>query len=453
MPPAGFSEQCTVAVVGAGPAGMAAATLAAELGLDAALIDARPRPAGRTRAAIAVSPDPGLLFTDSDARRALRVDALARAGARFIGDAAVVSVARNEVGFEIALAVDGKPATIRARKLIVAAAEQDRPFPIPGWSLPGVMTAGEAQAGFMSAGRIPSGRTMLAGCGPFIYLVAWQLLQAGVELVGIVDTLQRSRLFRALPYAWGFARSPYYKEQAAILQEINERVALFRGATAIAALGNERLASVRFVANGTATTLLTDELLLHQGFVPDVALSGALGCDHRWDGALMCWKPRVDRWGASSIADIYIAGDAAGMADVVAAEHRGRLAAVAAAATPGSADTREARAAPDFAGLARASQGRAFNDTLYLPAKQFRIASGATIVCRCEGVAAQDIVAAVRDGCDSSEMIRTALRCGAGRCQGRLCGLPINELIARERGVRPCDTEMLRARFPMAPAD
>ena len=453
MPAADLPEQCTVAVVGAGPAGMAAATLAAELGLDVALIDSQPRPGRRTRAATAVSPDPGLLLADSDAHGAPQVDALARSGARFIGAAAVVSVARNDVGFEIGLAVDGKPATIRASKLIVATRVQERPFPIPGWTLPGVMTAGSAQVQFTGAGRIPSGRTMLAGCGPFIYLVAWQLLQAGVELVGIVDTLQRSRLFRALPYAWGFARSPYYKEQAAILQEINERVALFRGATAIAALGNERLASVRFVANGTATTLLTDELLLHQGFVPDVALSGALGCDHQWDDALMCWKPRVDRWGASSIADIYIAGDAAGMAGAVAAEHRGRLAAVAVAATQGPADALEARAAPDFAGLARASRGRAFNDTLYLPAKQFRIANGATILCRCEGVAAKDIVAAARDGCDSSEKIRTALRCGAGRCQGRLCGLPINELIARERGVRPRDTAMLRARFPMAPAD
>jgi NADPH-dependent 2,4-dienoyl-CoA reductase/sulfur reductase-like enzyme len=142
----------------------------------------------------------------------------------------------------------------------------------------------------------------------------------------------------------------------------------------------------RYVANGTATTLRADQLLLHQGFVPDVVLSGAIGCDHEWDDALLCWKPRVDRWSASSMADVYIAGDAAGIAGARAAEHRGRLAALAVAAASGriGAAARDREAAPHFAALARALRGRASGDALYRPAEQFRKAEGATIVCRCE---------------------------------------------------------------------
>ncbi|HWZ70567.1 MAG TPA: NAD(P)/FAD-dependent oxidoreductase [Casimicrobiaceae bacterium] len=452
MPTASVPAACTVAIVGAGPAGMAAATLAADLGLEVVLIDQQPHPGGQIyRANGATSPDRRPLPGDEYAHGASLFDALSCSGARFVSGAMVVSVTPGGAGIEIGLAVDRKPATIVARKLILATGAQERPFPIPGWTLPGVMSAGAAQVLLKSAAIVPEQRTVVAGCGPFIYLVAWQMLQAGVELAGIIDTLQRARLLRALPHAWQFARSQYYKEQASILQEVNESVAIFRGATAIAALGNERLVSVRYVANGTVTTLLADQLFLHQGFVPDVILSGAIGCDHEWDDALLCWKPRVDRWGASSMADVYIAGDAAGIVGARAAEHRGRLAALAAAAASGhiGAAVRDRDAAPHFAALARALRGRAFGDSLYRPAEQFRKAEGATIVCRCEKVTAHEIVGAMRGGSPGTEELKASLRCGAGACQGRLCALTINELVGRERGEHPRDTGMLRARFPL----
>jgi NADPH-dependent 2,4-dienoyl-CoA reductase/sulfur reductase-like enzyme/bacterioferritin-associated ferredoxin len=454
-PAANLRASCSVAIVGAGPSGMAAATLAADLGLDAVLIDWASQPGGQLyHAAGAGSPDPPLLPGDEYARGAALIGALSRSGATFVGDAMVVSVVRGQAGFEIGLALDGHAATIVAGRLIVATGAQERPFPIPGWTLPGVTTAGAAQTLLKSGATMPTQRIVLAGCGPFIYLVAWQLLCSGVELTGIIDTLQRSRLFRALPHAWRFARSPYYKEQATILQEVNESVPLFRGATAIAALGNDRLVAVRYAANGAETTLLADQLLLHQGFVPDVTLSGALGCDQQWDDALACWKPRVDRWGASSAADIYIAGDAAGIGGARAAEHRGRLAALAVAAASGriGVAARDARAAPHFTALARALRGRAFSDTLYRPAEEFRVPEGATVVCRCEQVRAETIIAAARDGASAAQELKDSLRCGAGPCQGRWCALPINELIGRERGVHPRDTGMLRAGFPLIDA-
>jgi NADPH-dependent 2,4-dienoyl-CoA reductase/sulfur reductase-like enzyme len=419
------------------------------------LIDQQPHAGGQIYRAIgAISPDRRLLPGDEYAHGASLLDALSRSGARFVSSTKALTVTRGEAGMEIGLAVDQKHATIVARKLVLATGAQERPFPIPGWTLPGVMTAGAAQILLKSAAMVPTRRTVLAGCGPFTYLVAWQMRQAGIELTGIIDTMQRARLLRALPHAWQFARSQYYKEQASILQEVNEGVAIFRGATAIAALGNERLVSVRYVANGTATTLLADQLLLHQGFVPDVVLSGAIGCDHEWDDALLCWKPRVDRWGASSMADVYIAGDAAGIAGARAAEHRGRLAALAVAAASGhiGAAARDREAAPHFTALARALRGRAFGDALYRPAEQFRKAEGATIVCRCEKVTAQEIVAATRGGSPGAEELKASLRCGAGACQGRLCALTINELIGRERGKHPRDTGMLRARFPLVAA-
>ena len=113
---------------------------------------------------------------------------------------------------------------------------------------------------------------------------------------------------------------------------------------------------------------------------------------------------------------------------------------------------RDREAAPHFAALARALRGRAFGDALYRPAEQFRKAEGATIVCRCEKVTAQEIVAATRGGAPGAEELKASLRCGAGACQGRLCALTINELVGDERGKHPRDTGMLRARFPLVVA-
>jgi len=145
MPTASVPAACTVAIVGAGPAGMAAATLAADLGLEVVLIDRQPHPGGQIyRATGAISPDRRLLPGDEYAHGGSLLDALSRSGARFVAGATVVSVARGEAGIEIGLAVERKPATIVASKLILATGAQERPFPIPGWTLPGVMSAGAA---------------------------------------------------------------------------------------------------------------------------------------------------------------------------------------------------------------------------------------------------------------------------------------------------------------------
>jgi NADPH-dependent 2,4-dienoyl-CoA reductase/sulfur reductase-like enzyme len=199
--------------------------------------------------------------------------------------------------------------------------------------------------------------------------------------------------------------------------------------------------------------MAADLLLLHQGVAPNINLASATGCQHVWDERQLCWDPVVDRFGASSIAGVTIAGDGAGIAGAAAAEHRGRLAALAAACQLGRIDEarRDREAARHLSALRRAERGRVFLDLLYRPAEAFRVPRGDTIVCRCEEVTARQIVDAVALGCSGPNQMKSFLRCGMGPCQGRLCGLTVTELIAASRGVAPDSVGYYRLRPPVKP--
>ncbi|MCY1529693.1 Hydrogen cyanide synthase subunit HcnB [compost metagenome] len=148
-----------------------------------------------------------------------------------------------------------------------------------------------------------------------------------------------------------------------------------------------------------------------------------------------------------------MAGDGAGIAGALAAEHRGRLAALQAAHLLGRIDVaaRDREAAAPRGALAQAVRGREFFDTLYRAPDAFRRPTGDTIVCRCEEVTAAQVRDTVKLGCSGPNQMKAFLRCGMGPCQGRFCGLTVSEIIAEERGVPMQEVGYYRLRFPTKP--
>ncbi len=445
---------CDVAIVGAGPAGMAAATLAASLGVDVVLLDEQRAPGGEVyRELAAASPQRRAeLGPDFDVGVAA-ITALKQSGALHVPGAIVRGVANFDARFELCVALGDEERMLNARRVILAVGAHERPLQIDGWTLPGVSSAGDVQRQLQASGEIPAGPTVLAGCGPLLYLVAKQLCAAGANVVAILDTLSVARFVRALPTAIEFMRSPYYARGAKLLQEVNESVPIYHDVVALAALGNDKLASVRFTANKRTVTLIADRLVLHQGIVPDVHLADSLGCVMAWDDTGAYWKPRIDAWGASSIAGVFIAGDGAGIEGVNAAAHRGALAALAAVSSLGSIDAPkcDAAAVAHRRALALSLRGRRFLESVYRPPERFRIPAGGAFACRCESVTASQIVAAVREGHTSPDQLQAFLRCGMGSCQGRDCSLAVTEIIARERRVHPSTVGRFRARIAAKP--
>ncbi|WP_315736980.1 MULTISPECIES: NAD(P)/FAD-dependent oxidoreductase [unclassified Bradyrhizobium] len=439
-------DQYDVVVIGAGPAGLAAATATAGAGLSTLLLDENAGPGGQVWRAISSTPvkSEALLGTDywSGAEIAKSAET---SGAEIIHRATVWSLDRK---LELGVSVGGGSAFIKAGRVIIATGAQERPFPIPGWTLPGVMTAGAAQTMLKSSGLVPDCPTVIAGQGPLLWLLAAQILRLGGRIDRVLDTTPRANYVTALPHAFAFVTSSYFLKGLAMMREVRAKVPVTTGVVELAATGNGKLDAVSYVAAGGKRETLPAELLfLHQGVVPNVNLAMAAGVEHRWNELQLCWTPVLDAGGNSSIPGIAIAGDGAGIGGAQAALWRGRIAAASAI----KALRPQAKVLDYSAQLKRAERGRVFLDVLFQPAEQFRIPQGDTIVCRCEEITAKDVLDSVAIGATGPNQLKAYRRTGMGPCQGRLCGLTVTELMAQARGKTPQEIGYYRLRAPVKP--
>ncbi|MYG50866.1 MAG: NAD(P)-binding protein [Rhodospirillaceae bacterium] len=445
-----------VAVVGAGPAGMAAATAAAELGLDTVLFDEQPAPGGQIYRNVEANRDAGSglagLLGD-DYVRGRRLAEAFRAGSAAYAPG--TSVWEIEPDGTVGTLRDGRAALVRARRIVVSAGAMERPVPIPGWTLPGVMTAGAAQTLLKAADAIPDGPVVLAGSGPLHYLVAWQLVSAGAEIRAILDTTPRANTRAAL------AQLPGALGQLAQIRKGRRWIAGIRAAgvrfvrhvSALAAVGTDRLDAVDYEADGRKERIETPLLLLHQGVVPNNQLADSIDCARRWDNVQACWHTQADAWGATSVDTVAVAGDCAGIGGALAAEHRGRLAGIDAAARLGKIDagTRDRLSREPLAALRRLAGLRRFLDTLYAPAAPFLSPRDEVVVCRCEGVTAGELRDVAAHGCMGPNQAKAFTRAGMGPCQGRMCGLAVANVIAGARGRPVAEIGAFRVRPPVKP--
>ena len=451
-------ERYDLAVIGAGPAGLVAATLASQHGLRGVVLDEQPSVGGQIYRAVETTPLPDRAILGAQYERgAALVAAFAASGCRHVPGAVVWSVVPDDddsQGFVLGVSIAGSATLVRARTVIIATGALERPCPIPGWTLPGVMTAGAAQGLLKASALVPrSGRTILAGSGPLMYLLARQYLAAGVPIAAIVDTTPQWRMLRALRHVLPFATSPYFTQGLGLLREVRKAVRVVRHAYGLTAEGGDRVQRLGFHYGRRHRTLDCDLLLLHQGVVPNVNLASAIGCEHRWDDVQRCLRPRLDAFGASTVPGVWVAGDGGGIAGAGAAEHSGALAALDVAHRLAVIDERQRDT------LAQARRGaldaltrpRRFFDILFAPARAFRVPADDTIVCRCEEVSARELREAVALGCTGPNQLKAFVRCGMGRCQGRMCGLVATEVIAAARGVHPRDVGYYRLRFPAKP--
>lgn len=445
-------ESVDVAVIGAGPAGLAAATAAAAAGASVVLLDEQAAVGGQIYRSI----------TETDGRR-LEVLGPDYAAGRSLAAAFTASGARHEAGVavwevtrerRIHALRDGRVHAWQAGRIVLATGAMERPFPIPGWTLPGVMSAGAAQILLKAGQAVPAGPVVLAGCGPLLYLLAWQYLRAGVEIRAIVDTTDGADHRRALAHAGAALRgwrllAKGLKLMAALRRA---RVPFHRGARHLAVEGEQRATALRFEAGGRPQRLPAELVLLHQGVVPNTQITWSLRAPHDWDEAQLCWVPRTDAWGELDAAGIFVAGDGGGIGGALAAASQGRLAGLAAASQLGRLDaaTRDRLAAPVRAALSAQLAARPFLDALYRPKHRVPV-DDEVLVCRCEEVSAGTLRSHVALGCTGPNQAKSFGRCGMGPCQGRLCGLTVTEVIAEARGVTPAEVGYYRIRPPIKP--
>ena len=448
--------ECELVVVGGGPAGLAAATLAAELAIDTVLLDEQETPGGQIYRAVErrstrgdrIGPILGPDFCSGLAQ----VDAFRRSGATYAPGSAVWQVlADGAVGITQA----GEASLLRGRQVILATGAMERPVPVFGWTLPGVMGAGAAQTLLKSSGVVPAEATVIAGCGPLPLLVAVQLLDAGAPLKAVLITtprMLRAEVLMQLPRALTQFRE-IIKGLSWMRRLRSAGVEIHHGVSGVEAKGENKLEAVSFVTEGKRRSIPASVLLLHDGVVPNVQLSRSTGCRHLWDRTQLAWRPEVDEWGATSLERIAIAGDGQRIFGAKAAVPLGRLAAFDAARRLGriTVQERDASARHDQKLLKELTRIRPFLDAAFPPSLVKPLPSGDTIVCRCEEISASSLRQSIEDGLRDPNQIKSLTRCGMGPCQGRMCGTTVTRIIAEETGRTVEQVGLYRPRIPVKP--
>lgn len=452
-----MSKPVDVLVVGAGPAGMAAAATTAQLGVATMLVDEQPALGGQIYRNVDAHPGDtaGVSAADWACGTALANEFRA-SGAIHRPGTQVWQLDPSRDGVCRVYVTDGERAdAIDARRVLLATGAMERPVPIPGWTLPGVMTVGAAQILYKTAGRVPQGGTWIAGSGPLVWLFAAQAIEAGGRLDGILDTTPRINYLHALRHSMAAARNHAYLDRGLSLQARvkRARVPIVKDVSAVEARGEGALSRVRFCVGGTWQEVGASTLLLHHGIVPNVHATRSMHAEHRWDALQRCFVPLVDAWGNTTVEGYASAGDGARIVGAEAAALQGRLAGLEAARALGAIDAtrRDALAVPVRSELERHLPIRPFLDQLFAPRASLFTPADDVLVCRCESVSAGRIRQAVGLGAMGPNQVKAFTRCGMGPCQGRMCGLAVAEIIARERGQGMEAVGVFNVRPPLKP--
>ena len=312
----------------------------------------------------------------------------------------------------------------RPRRLVVATGAFERPLPVPGWTLPGVMTTGAAQTLLRSYAVLPGRRVLVAGNGPLNLQVAGELRRAGAEIVLVAEAAHR-------PGAW--ALGPL-AAMAAAAPGLTARGAGYLARNAGRVRWGARLAAVHAEGDALGVTLddgsrwQADAVAMGYGFLPANELLRLLGCRHRYDPGRGHLVTERDGQCRTSIPDVLAVGDCCGLGGAQAAEAEGAIAGAAAVGRP-----------PDPQALRALARQRRFQAALWrMFAAPCNGRALADPVCRCEEVELAAIDAALAAGATSLAAIKRATRAGMGRCQGRYCG-PLLAGLLHERTGRALD--------------
>lgn len=384
-----------VAVVGGGPAGIAAAALLAEGGRRVVLLDESPAVGGqvwRHRAGVAVPL----------AARAW-IARLRRSGAEVVGGTTVVDARDDAASARVELLAERDiiPLIVQADTMLLATGARERFLPFPGWTLPGVLGVGGAQALFKSGMPVDGKRVVITGSGPLLLPVASSLARAGARVTLVAEQAPLANVMR---FARGLWRRPAVLVQAARYRAGFRGTAYATGTWVIAARGKGRVEEVTLTDGSATRTLPCDLLCAAYGLVPNRRLATLLGCDVSSGGV------QVDGRQRTSHPRVYAAGELTGIGGVDKAIVEARIAVAAMLGQPPSRTLLRRRSA-QVAMSARMDQAFALRDELR------HLALPDTIVCRCEDVA---MGALHRDW--TARQAKLYTRVGMGACQGRVCG-------------------------------
>jgi NADPH-dependent 2,4-dienoyl-CoA reductase/sulfur reductase-like enzyme len=380
-----------VLVVGAGPAGVAAAVCAAECGKHVGLVDDNFRPGGqiwRGDAETRVESEEGKWLN-----RLRTAQITSFFGYRMVDQIEPGALAAESIDDTLELRYD---------QLILATGARERFLPFPGWTLPNVMGAGGLQALVKSGLPVRGKRVVVAGSGPLLLAVADYLRRHGAEIPIICEQASRASLAR---FGLALLGQPTKILQAVRLKSSLSGIPFATSAWPIGAHGKNAVEAVTILRQGKSQTIPCDYLACGFHLVPNIELASLLGCEIE-NGYV-----RVDDLQQTTIPKVFCAGEPTGIGGVELALLEGQIAGLAA-----SGRMEEGRAF-----LAARNKLNRFSAALEgafrLRSELRDVPTPDTLVCRCEDVSYSRL-----RSYGNWRAAKLHTRCGMGPCQGRVCG-------------------------------
>lgn len=404
-----MSNVSDVLIVGAGPAGLAAAWRAASEGLEVAVVDDNPSAGGQ----IWRGEENNSKEKQPDEAR-IWFDRMRSVNIRFIRGAWIFQQA--EPGKLLAETTRGV-VELSYNKLLLATGARERFLPFPGWTLPNVVGAGGLQALVKTGLSIEGKRVVIAGSGPLLLAVAAYLQAHRAAVLLVAEQASALRLAR---FSAGLIGSSKLT-QAVELKRRLKGIRYLSGCWPVAAHGERKLASVTLQRGSKRWQVECDYLAYGYHLVPNLELAELLGCK------IEAGVVNVDEFQQTNVPYVYAAGETTGIGGLELALIEGEIAGFSAA---GKHD--EARRL--FSARTKHRQfARILNETFALRDELRHPVASETIVCRCEDVSFETLKAH-----QSWRSAKLQTRCGMGPCQGRVCGPAVEFLFGwKAESVRP----------------
>jgi len=346
-----------------------------------------------------------------------------------------------------------------SRSLILATGATERIIPFNGWTVPGVMGLAGASILLKAHQMLPGRRTVVAGSGPLLAMVAASIIKGGGEVAAIVDAMGVRDWLSSMP---GFLTRPdQLRLGGSWLSTIMRAgVPILSKHAVITVEGDDRIEKIivkpldsngRVQKETASRSFSVDSLVVGYGLVPATELSRLLGIRLEFRVNAGGWVPEINDQLGTSLPGLFVAGDCAGIAGALPAQLRGRLAGLSAARYLSArhdlkTDAANAKARKTL-NLAERF-GRASARLMAFPAGLAESLALDTVVCRCEGVTLLQVDAALDEGASELNQLKTWTGCAMGTCQGRYCS-EFLEWRLRRRSAKLPASGALHARPPV----
>ena len=438
-------QKIDVVVLGAGPAGVAAATIASEQGADVVIIDENSSAGGQIYRA---PPNEFQIhnsfktqeFHEGDNQRNI----LRNSKVRAYFNHRVWSISSDLV---VSTVAPGVLKSWHPKALILANGALERIIPFPGWTLPGVMGLAACTVLLKSQYVLPGQSTVVAGCGPLLISVAYGIVKAGGNVSAIIDLSKKSDWIKVFPKM--LSRPDLLLQGMKWLVKLKKGgVKLYSGHTVTKAKQVSDLLRINIAPINSSGYILDskyqkivegDCLAVGHGLIPSTEITRLLKANHKFDPLKGGWVPVIDEDFRTSIPNVYIAGDASGISGAFSAVHKGRIAGLAALRDLNIISFQEfEKNIKKDRNLLNKTEifGKAASYLMRTRSELITTITPETIVCRCEDVYRSKIDEAISAGATEINQLKAWTRCGMGPCQGRTCAEAVEAILTSVVGSR-----------------